>query len=191
MADVLLLHHAQGCTPGVHAFAEDLRGAGHSVRVPDLYDGRTFDDLDAGIAYAKETGFGTIAERGVAAAEGMPSGVVYAGMSLGVMPAQRLAQTRAGAAGALLLESCVPPEEFGGPWPSSVPVQVHGMDADPIFAGEGDLDAARALVADAASAELFVYPGERHLFTDRTLDSYDEAAARLLTERVIGFLDAL
>jgi dienelactone hydrolase len=188
MAEVLLFHHAQGLTPGVVAFGDQLREAGHTVHVPDLYDGRTFDDLEAGVGYAQEVGFGTVIERGVRAADGLPAGLVYAGFSLGVMPAQKLAQTRAGAAGALFVSSCVPPGEFGTAWPREVPVQVHGMDADPIFVDEGDLDAARALVAGAHRAELFLYPGDKHLFVDSSLPSYDQAAAGLFTERVLGFL---
>jgi len=81
--------------------------------------------------------------------------------------------------------------EFGGAWPVGVPVQVHGMDADPFFAGEGDLDAARALVDSAERAELFLYPGKEHLFADSSLQSYDQAAANLLTRRVIDFLDRI
>ena len=188
MAEVLLFHHAQGLTPGVVAFADRLREAGHTVHLPDLYDGRTFDDLESGVGYAQEVGFGTVIERGVRAADGLPAGLVYAGFSLGVMPAQKLAQTRPGAAGALFVDSCVPPSQFGTAWPPAVPVQVHGMDADPLFVDEGDLDAARALVADAELAELFLYPGDRHLFVDSSLSSYDQAAAGLLTERVLGFL---
>ncbi len=147
-----------------------------------------FDSLDAGIGYAKEVGFGTILERGRAAADGLPSGVVYAGFSLGVMPAQMLAQTRPGAKGALLFYSCIPTSEFGDAWPQGVPVQIHGMDGDPFFADEGDLDAARALVASTSDAELFLYPGKQHLFADSSLPSYDEQAATLLTQRVKAFL---
>jgi dienelactone hydrolase len=190
MAEVLLFHHAHGLTSGVREFAESLRGAGHTVHVPDLYEGRVFDDLDQGVRYAEEVGFGTIIDRGAAAAEGLPNELVYAGFSLGVLPAQKLAQTRAGARGALLFSSCVPPSEFGGAWPEGVPVQIHGMDADKYFAGEGDIDAARALV-DAAGAELFVYTGESHLFADASLPSYDKQAAMLLTKRVLAFLGSL
>jgi len=191
MAEVLVFHHAQGRTAGVVAFADELRKAGHTVYVPDLYDGRTFDDLATGIGHAQEIGFGTILERGVRAADALPAGLVYAGFSLGVLPAQKLAQTRPGAAGALLISGCVPTEEFGTPWPDGVPVQIHGMDADEIFVDDGDLDAARALVASAGNAELFLYPGSGHLFADTSLPSYDPAAAELLTERVIGFLDTV
>ncbi|MET9433711.1 dienelactone hydrolase family protein [Streptomyces sp. NPDC006551] len=189
MAEVLLFHHAQGLTDGVRGFADEVRRGGHVVHVPDLYEGRTFDSLEAGGGYAQEVGFGAIVERGVRAAEGLPGGLVYAGFSLGVLPAQKLAQTRPGAAGALLFSACVPAGEFGTAWPGDVPVQVHGMDADGFFAGEGDLDAARALVAGTEGAELFLYPGERHLFADSSLPSYDERAAGLLLERVLAFLE--
>jgi dienelactone hydrolase len=190
MAEVLLFHHAQGLTPGVVAFADELRRAGHTVHTPDLYDGRTFDTLEAGMAHAEEIGFGEVIERGTRAADGLPAELVYAGFSLGVLPAQKLAQTRAGARGALLFYSCVPVAEFGRAWPAEVPVQVHGMDADPIFVGEGDIDAARALVEQAKDAELFLYPGDQHYFADSSLPSYDPAAAALLTRRVLDFLAA-
>ena len=189
MAEVLLFHHALGQTAGFGAFADELRRAGHTVHAPDLYDGRTFATLDEGLAYAQQVGFGEILERGVRAADGLPDELVYAGFSLGVLPAQKLAQTRAGARGALLFYSCVPVSEFGTSWPADVPVQIHGMDADPIFVDEGDLDAARELVASAEHAELFLYPGDQHYFADSSLPSYDADAAELLTRRVLDFLE--
>jgi len=190
MAELVIFHHAQGLTPGVVAFADALRRAGHIVHTPDLYDGRTFATLEEGMAYAEEIGFGAVIERGVRAVEGLPAELVYAGFSLGVLPAQKLAQTRAGARGALLCYACVPVSEFGPAWPDGVPVQVHAMDADPIFVGEGDIAAARALVAEAADAELFLYPGDQHYFADSSLPSYDADAAVLLRQRVLSFLDA-
>ncbi|MFC5908095.1 dienelactone hydrolase family protein [Streptacidiphilus monticola] len=192
MAEVLLFHHAQGLTPGVVEFADTLRKAGHTVHTPDLFEGQVFGTVEAGVEHARTIGFGTVVERGRAAAAELPAGLVYAGISLGVLPAQALAQNRPGAAGALLLEACVPAEEFGGAWPAAVPVRIHGMSDDPSFAGEGDLDAARALVASAPSAaELFLYPGDSHLFTDSSLPSYDPSAAALLTERVLAFLETV
>ena len=191
MAEVLLFHHAQGLTSGVRDFADVLGRAGHVVHVPDLYDGRVFDDLEQGAGYAEEVGFGVIVERGRRAAEALPNELVYAGFSLGVVPAQLLAQTRPGAKGALLCYSCLPTSEFGGPWPAGVPVQIHGMDADPYFAGEGDIDAAHALVESTPDADLFVYPGDKHLFADASLSSYDAEAAQLLTQRALGFLAAI
>lgn len=188
MAEVLLFHHALGRTRGFLDFVDDLRRAGHLVHAPDLYDGRVFDTLDEGLAYAGEIGFAEVIERGVRSADDLPTEMVYAGFSLGVMPAQKLAQGRPGARGALLFESCAPVSEFGDAWPGGVPVQIHGMDGDPFFSGEGDIDAARELVASAEDAELFVYPGNRHLFADSSLESYDAEAAALLTSRVLDFL---
>ena len=188
MAEVLLFHHAQGQTAGFLAFADELREAGHRVHTPDLYDGRTFDSLDVGLANVEAIGFETVIERGVGAASELPAELVYAGFSLGVVPAQMLAQNRPGARGALLLHSCVPASEFGSAWPTGVPVQIHAMDKDPFFLEEGDIDAARALVQHADQAELFLYPGEQHLFADSSLPSYDADAAALLTRRVLDFL---
>ena len=191
MAEVLLFHHAQGQTAGFHAFADELRRAGHTVHTPDLLDGRTFGSIPEGMAYVEQLGFGTIIERGEHAAHELPSELVYAGFSLGVVPAQKLAQTRAGARGALFFYSCVPMAEFGGAWPSGVPVQVHGMDRDPYFVDEGDIDAARELVAAAERGELFLYPGDQHYFADSSLPSYDAEAAGLLMRRVLDFLQTV
>jgi len=189
MAEVVVFHHAQGLTTGVAAFADALRAAGHPVHTPDLFDGRTFGSIEDGLAYANQLGFpGEILRRGAAAVADLPAELVYVGFSLGVLPAQQLAQTRPGARGAVLLYSCVPVTEFGPAWPADVPVQVHGMDADPIFVGEGDIDAARDLVAQAKDGELFLYPGDQHYFADSSLPSYDPAATALLTERVLALL---
>jgi dienelactone hydrolase len=187
MAEVLLFHHAQGQTTGFLAFAGRLREAGNTVHTPDLYDGRTFASLDEGVGYARQVGFDTICERGRHAAEGLRSGLVYAGFSLGVMPAQLLAQTRPGAKGALLFSAAIPASEFGSSWPQGVPLQIHMMEGDK-WVQEGDLDAARELIATTKGAELFLYPGNRHLFTDNSLPDYDEKASGLLTARVLAFL---
>lgn len=189
MAELLLFHHAQGQTEGFHAMANELRRVGHTVHTPDLYEGRVFDSFDHGLAHAAQIGFGEILEQGVRAADDLPNEIFYAGFSLGVLPAQKLAQTRPGARGAVLMYSCVPFSEFGDSWPPGVPVQIHGMDADPIFVGEGDIEAARALVEAAPDAELFLYPGDQHYFADASLPSYDPEATVLLTERVLDFLN--
>ena len=191
MAEVLLFHHAQGQTAGFHDFAEQLRAAGHTVHTPDLFDGRTFDTLERGVAHAEEIGFGRIIEHATSIAEKLPPELVYAGFSLGVLPAQKLAQTRPGARGAVLMYSCVPASQFGSAWPEDVPVQIHGMDADPIFVGEGDIDAARAIVESSTRAELFLYPGDQHYFADSSLPSYDAGATATLMQRLLAFLNAL
>jgi len=192
MAEILLFHHAQGQTDGFRAFVSELEAAGHTVHAPDLFDGRTFSSIDEGLAFVRETGgFGELIERGDRAAADLPEGLVYAGFSLGVVMAQKLAQTRPGARGALLFYSCVPLSEFGSSWPSGVPVQIHGMDADPYFVDEGDIDAAREVVESAEDGELFLYPGNEHYFADSSLPSYDAAATALLTQRVLAFLRRL
>jgi dienelactone hydrolase len=188
VAEVVLFHHAQGLTPGVRAFADELRGAGHTVHTPDLYEGKTFGTVDEGVAHAREVGFGAILERGETAGQSLPNEIVYGGFSLGVMPAQKLAQTRAGAKGALFFHAAMPPEEFGGPWPDDVPLQIHMMEDDP-WADE-DLPAAKEIAASVDDAELFLYPGDRHLFADNSVPDYDEAATTLLKQRVLSFLES-
>jgi dienelactone hydrolase len=186
MTTVLLFHHAQGQTTGFLAFADELREAGHTVHAPDLFDRKTFGSIDEGVAYAKQVGFPEIDRRGSAAAVDLPADIVYAGFSLGVMPAQSLAQTRPGARGAILFSGAFPASEFGGSWPEGVPLQIHMMDRDPW--AEEDLPAAEALVDEVEGAELFLYPGSGHLFADSSLDDYDEQAAELLKERTLAFL---
>ncbi|OWV86567.1 dienelactone hydrolase [Rhizobium sp. N122] len=191
MAEILLFHHALGLTPGVRAFADEISAAGHIVHTPDLFDGRIFPSIEDGLAHIGEIGFDAVRERGVRIADELPGELVYAGFSFGVLPAQKLAQTRRGARGALLFYSCLPisGEWAFGPWPDGVAVQIHGMDNDPIFAGEGDIDAAREIVAKVEDAELFLYPGDQHYFADSSLPSYDAEATALLTARVLAFLD--
>jgi dienelactone hydrolase len=190
MAEVLLFHHALGLTRGCVSFADRLRSSGHVVHTPDLFDGKIFTDLTEGVRYAKEVGFDTIFECGRLAADSLPDGIVYAGFSLGVLPAQMLAQTRPGAKGALLFYSCVPTAEFDSAWPEGVPLQIHMMDADPwVVPPNEDLEVARQFAETIEGAELFLYPGNRHLFADDSVPDYDEKAAALLTERVLRFLD--
>jgi dienelactone hydrolase len=187
MAEVILFHHALGQTDGVLAFADELRDAGHIVHTPDLFEGKTFTDVNEGVRHAgQEIGFDAVRERGRAAAEGVPNEVVYAGFSLGGMPAQELAQTRPGAQGALLFHSAIPASEFGSTWPEGVPLQIHIMESDPW--AEEDIPAAREL-AENEGAELFLYPGEAHLFADNSTLDYDADAAALLKQRVIAFLN--
>ena len=191
MPEVLLFHHVQGLTPGVRAFADDLRAAGHIVHTPDLFHGRTFQSIDEGLAHIGKTGFENMWERGVRVADELSAELVYAGFSFGVLPAQKLAQTRPGARGALLFHACLPisGEWALGPWPDGVAVQIHGMDNDPVFVGEGDIDAAREIVAKVKGAELFLYPGDQHYFADSSLPLYDAGSTALLTMRVLKFLD--
>ncbi|MBA2718165.1 MAG: dienelactone hydrolase family protein [Chloroflexi bacterium] len=191
MAEVLMFHHAQGLTPGLVAFADELRAAGHTVHTPDLFDGQTFGSIDEGMAFIKSQGFEELGKRGGQVADALPQELVYAGFSFGESIAQRLAQTRPRARGALLFYSAIPisGEWAFGPWPDGVPVQIHGMDNDPYFVGEGDVEAAREIVDKVEDAELFLYPGDQHYFSDSSLPSYDAEATKLLITRVLAFLD--
>lgn len=188
MAEIVLFHHALGLTAGVVAFADDLRKAGHIVHTPDLFAGHTFDDLAQAMEFVNGLGFAEVIKRGERAVQALPGSLVYAGFSLGVLPAQKLTQTRLGARGALLVSACAPVAAFGPAWPPHLPVQIHAMDADPIFVGEGDIDAARELVAQAVHGELLLYPGNQHLFMDSSLPAYDAEASALLLSRVLAFL---
>jgi len=190
MTEVVLFHHVQGLTDGIRAFAEELRAGGHTVHTPDLFDGERPATIDDGMAYVRSIGDDVLGKRADQAVADLPADLVYAGFSFGEATAQRFAQTRPGARGALLFYSAVPVSEFGPSWPAAVPVQVHGMDADPFFVDEGDIDAARAIVEAADDGELFLYPGDQHYFADSSLPSYDEGATRLLTQRVFAFLEA-
>ncbi|MYW89136.1 dienelactone hydrolase [Amycolatopsis rubida] len=186
MAEVVLYHHIQGLTDGVRSVADELRRAGHTVHTPDLFEGRTFAGIEDGFAFAREAGVERLRERGIAEAAALGPELVYAGFSFGVTIAQRLAQTVPGARGALLMDSCLPVTAFGPAWPAGVPVQIHGKENDEFF--EEDLPAARELVSSAPRAELFVYPGDQHLFADSSLPAYDPKAAGALMERVRAFL---
>ena len=184
MAEILLFHHVLGLTEGCVAFADALRAEGHVVHTPDLFEGRTFGSVDDGLAYVEqELGFETVIDRGVAASEGVPDEIVYAGFSLGVLPAQKLAQTRPGARGAVLLHAAIPPDEFG-PWPQGLRAQIHVMENDDL----GDVDVARELAGAIPTVELHLYPGDAHLFTDSSTPEHDRAATTLVLERTLQFL---
>lgn len=186
MAEIVLFHHVLGLTPGVVALADALRADGHIVHTPDLYGGRTFPSILEASAWLSSPEAPDLDALADAAVAELPESLVYVGISSGVMPAQRLAQTRPGARAAVLLEACVSvSEEWSyGPWPAGLPVQIHGMAQDPFFAGEGDLAAAQELVGIADDAELSTYPGDTHLFVDSSLPSYDPGASELVLQRI-------
>ena len=185
MATVLLFHHALGLTQGLHDFADTLSASGHVVHCPDLYDGRTFTNINDGVAHAESVGFENIMAAGVEFAESLPGGLVYAGFSLGVLPAQKLAQTRPGGRGALLYHDVIPADFLESSWPTALPVQIHVTESDPW----ADHSAVQALARDAEDAELFIYPGNAHLFADPSSSEYNADAAAQLLARTLAFLD--
>ncbi len=156
------------------------------MHTPDLYGGRTFTDIPAGVDFARGIGFENVIQRGRDVASLLRPNLVYVGMSLGVMPAQALAMQRRGAKGAVFLYGCLPLSEFGGAWPSGVGLQIHVMEGDE----DGDLEFARETAAAVCGSPLFLYPGSRHLFADSSVPGqYDAGAADLMTKRVVAFLE--
>ena len=191
MTELVLFHHALGLTDGVRTFADLIRAQGHTVHTPDLFEGRTFPTIDEGIGYAGSIGFDEVIRRGTEAAADLPQQVVFGGFSVGVMPAQQLLQTTPGALGGLFLHAFIDPAQLPGSWPGDTAVQVHGMDEDPFFIGDGDLDAARAVSADHPGVEIFLYPGSAHLFTDSSSADYDQASAATVLERTSAYLSSV
>lgn len=191
MTELVLFHHVLGLTDGIRNFAELIRAQGHTVHTPDLFEGRTFPTMDEGIGYAGSIGFDEVIRRGLEAAAPLPRRVVFGGFSVGVMPAQQLLQSCPDALGGVFLHSFIDPAQLDGAWPAGVPAQVHGMDEDPFFIGDGDLAAARAVQADHPELETFLYPGTAHLFTDSSSADYDQGAAVTVLERLSTFLTSL
>ena len=183
MTEIVLFHHAQGQTEGFVGFADELRAAGHTVHTPDYFDGRTFTSVEEGVGYRDEVGQEELTRRAAAAVDGLPAEVLWMGMSLGAVFAQLEAQTRPGALGAVFLYGVLPPEALGSAWPAGLPAQVHGMVDDPWV----DWDAEVAPFAEASGAEVFRYPGARHLFGEVGNADYTSDAAGLLRDRVLAF----
>ena len=183
MTEVILFHHVQGLTDDVRAFADELRGAGHVVHVPDLLEGRTFATIADGIAHVQEIGFDTIMQRGRDAVAGLPEELVYVGISLGVVPAQLLVQTRPGARAAVFLHSAIPPSEFGGRGrPACRPRSMSERDPE-VLPPNGDLEAARALAETEEPGG--AVPLSRRAAPFRGLR---RRSAALLRERVLAFV---
>jgi dienelactone hydrolase len=184
MADVIVFHHAHGVTSGLRRFADRLVSAGHRVMIPDLFDGETFDDVEDGVAYAESVGFDTIIDRGAAAASAVDGQFATIGFSLGVLPAQHLAQTHSRAVGAVLCHAAIALGTFADAWPERVGLQLHTSERD----AWGDIDEARALAAAVPDAELYEYDTAAHLVTDSSLADYDPAIAELVVDRALVFL---
>jgi dienelactone hydrolase len=186
MAEILLLHHVLGLTDGVGSLADRFRAAGHTVHTPDLFAGRTFESIPEGMRHEEEgVGWDDMLARTRAAADGLPSDLVYMGISMGVVYSHYLLSTRPGARGAVFLESSTGPDDFDG-WPAGVPLQAHGHADDEFFGAEG-IAKARALVELAGAGEVFVYPGDTHLFVDDSLPVHDAAQTAQVVERVLAF----
>jgi dienelactone hydrolase len=187
MVHVVVLHHALGLTEGVRAFAEGLRAPGRDVLTPDLFDGRTFATIEDGVAHAEALGMSELIARGFAAIPPGPAPLLAVGISLGVLPAQAIAQQRSGMLGAVLVSACLPHRSFDERWPRGVAVHVHACEGDPWFAEGGDREAAEELVAVSGDARLQLHPGDAHLFVDASLPDFDADA----TDAVVASVEAM
>lgn len=176
MATVVVFHSALGLRPAIRRFAERLATDGHDVVTPDLFDGAVFDDLEAGSAARDAIGIPELVARAWEAVADLPPASVYAGFSMGAMPAQLLAATRPGARGALLLEGAAPLDVLGvDAWPAGVPVQLHTCREDPWIDHEGIAVLARQVPADLW--EHHEHPGGGHLVSDPGWPDHDPAVA--------------
>ncbi len=193
MAEMVLFHSALGLRPGVTAAADRLRAAGHTVYAPDYYDREVFDDLEEGLRKRDELGYAEIVRRAREAVAGLPAGLVFAGFSLGAVPAELLAAGRPGTLGAVLMHAAIPVEELGEfgveRWPEGVPLQVHYAAEDPWVEVEEVAALGDAVGRAGAAFEEHTYPGSGHLFADPDLPEYDRSSSEAMWERVLAFLD--
>lgn len=189
MATVALIPSVLGLRPAFYGLADALRGAGHDVRIVDVYDGGTRDTYEQGRALGDEIGFDELCRRAVERAADVPDGFVAMGLSMGAAAATHLACHRS-VAGVVQIAAAVGPDAVAGTWPVDAPVQVHVAEGDE-FATPDEVRAVRAAIeAAGGTVEAFAYPGDGHLFMDKGLpDEYDRESADLLLRRVIDFLD--
>jgi len=190
MADVVLFHSVLGIRQGERDAAARLTADGHQVLLPDLLDGRVFDDYEPAMAWSDERGQDELLERASAAVRDVPDGFVVGGFSQGSSLAFSVALRRK--VSAVLQFSGINQLEWFGPdalWPTDVPVQAHLMSDDPFREQQVEEQAAVDISASGGRLELFVYPGAGHLFTDPTLPvEYDSAATQLMWSRVLPFV---
>ncbi|MCF6523047.1 dienelactone hydrolase family protein [Streptomyces sp. JJ36] len=190
MATVVLFHSAYGLRPAVQQAADRMREAGHTVHVPDLYEGRSAGTVEEGMALHDEIGRDELLMRAITAtAPHSEHGLVYAGLSLGGAVAQTLALGDTRARGLLLFHGTSDIAEDASV--DELPVQLHVADPDP-FEPHDWLNAWYLRMQRAgAEVEVHRYPGAGHLYTDPGLDDHDAEAAELTWRTALGFLDEL
>jgi dienelactone hydrolase len=190
MAHIVLFHSVLGLRPGVKSFAEKLRETGHTVTIHDFYNGETFKDYETGNKKWSAIGIPAILQQAQAACQKLDGDLVFAGFSNGAAVAEFLAATHPKSRGAVLMHGALPLKMLQlQTWPKQVPVQLHYNDKDPFRDAKNDASLKKSVTASGASFEEFLYHGKTHLFTDPDLPDYDETSARLLMDRVLGFLD--
>ena len=192
MTTVVLFHSVLGIRQGELDAAERLRADGHQVILPDLLEGRRFDDYPTAMAWSEQLGMEALFERGLTAVADVPDGFVVGGFSQGSNVAGFVA-TRRAVFGVLQLSGLNILEWLGegARWPRGVSSQGHQTIDDPFREDEIKEQAVRDVAEAGGTLELFDYPGRGHLFTDPTLpEEYDREATELLWSRVLPFVRA-
>ncbi|MEU9299497.1 dienelactone hydrolase family protein [Streptomyces sp. NPDC048269] len=188
--NIMLFHSTYGLRPAVHAAADRLRAAGHQVQVPDLFEGRTFETVEEGMAHRDGIGRDELLKRAVlASAPYSDQGLVYAGFSFGGSVAQHLALADDKARGLLLLHGTADVADDASA--DELPVQLHIADPDPFEPHDWLTAWYLRMQRAGADVEVHSYPGAGHLFTDPGLEDYDAEAAEQAWKVAIGFLDTL
>ncbi|MEV6794645.1 dienelactone hydrolase family protein [Streptomyces sp. NPDC051320] len=188
--NIILFHSTYGLRPAVGAAAERLRAAGHQVRVPDLFDGKTFATIEEGMAFKEELGSEELLKRAVtASAPHSDQGLVYAGFSLGGSLAQNVALADEKARGLLLLHGTSDIADEASV--DELPVQLHVADPDPFESHDWLTAWYLRMQRIGADVEVHRYPGAGHLYTDPELADYDAEAAERTWQTALGFLDSL
>lgn len=188
--NVILFHSSFGLRPAVHAAADRLRGAGHEVRVPDLFEGQTAESVEESAEIGERIGTDELLRRAVhAAAPHSEQGLVYAGFSLGGALAQNLALADEKARGLLLLHGTSDIAE--GTSVDGLPVQLHVASPDPFEPDDWLNTWYLQMQRAGADVEVHRYPGAGHLFTDPGLPDHDEDAAERTWRTALGFLESL
>jgi len=155
--------------------------------MPDLFDGRTFENVETGVEHAQSIGFDNIVERGFEAGRNMPGSYVVVGFSLGVMPAQRLAQQDPRVGGAVLCHAIVPVDHFGDGWPEPLPLDIHMSDDDPWCEEDGVV--AREVAASVPGVRLYRYRGSGHLIADSSSPDHEVEQGNLVIDRIVDFVE--
>jgi dienelactone hydrolase len=188
MTEVVLFHSVYGLRPAVLSGADRLRGCGHTVHTPDLYEGAVFGNLAEARAYRDFAGLDTLLGRARDAVGGLPLTLVYGGFSMGAAIAQILVVSRPGARAALLVSGALPADELGGSWPRGVPAQIHYAAGDPLIEEEEVASVRAAVAASGASCRAFGYAVAGHLFADDGLPDFDRDSSEQMWRRIEVFL---
>ncbi|RRD46733.1 dienelactone hydrolase family protein [Tessaracoccus sp. OH4464_COT-324] len=189
MTEIVLFHHALGLTDGVRQFADQLRSRGFAVRTPDLFEGRVFSSVEEAFQYVERVSCATLLQRAEESCVEIHGRIIFGGFSLGVVPAQHMMLAKP-SIGGLLFHGFTPFEADTSDWPQ-LPMHVYAMAEDPLFVGDGDIEAVREAQAVLPQLELHLFEGRKHLFTDSSTGDYDAFATQQVLDHVIDAVQGM